>query len=333
MGTRPQAADADLLFDVASVSTPGRRAGAWADALCEHYYPLELATRPGNFSVGRMYIRDIAALRVGTLECDPMEVRLRPEHVRKQVDEFYMIPLTGRSPLTLTQFGRAGDLRPGDLGFVCTGAPYVYSQPERDRFTALRMPAGPVRDRIPFADDLTARAFAGDTAMVAIFLDYVRSCLAHGHGLGRGQLSEQSGVLKCLADLLALAISAPAAADSGESAVRTAHRQRALRFIDANLARPELRPGLVASNLGLSPRYLQRLFAEQGLQVSGLIRARRIAEARQRLAAIGPCRPSVTQIAYDVGFTDPAHFSRAFRTETGMSPSAFMEAAQNAARD
>jgi len=113
MGTRPQAADADLLFDVASVSTPGRRAGAWADALCEHYYPLELATRPGNFSVGRMYIRDIAALRVGTLECDPMEVRLRPEHVRKQVDEFYMIPLTGRSPLTLTQFGRAGDLRPG----------------------------------------------------------------------------------------------------------------------------------------------------------------------------------------------------------------------------
>ncbi|MEQ8349265.1 MAG: AraC family transcriptional regulator [Sneathiellaceae bacterium] len=314
----------DLLFDVTSVGAPARRAHAWADALCEHYYPLDLRTRGEAFEVGRMYIRDIASLRFGALECDPMEVHLRAEHVSRQADEFYMIPFTTRSALELTQFGRAGQVRPGDIGFVCTGSPYIYRQPERDRFTALRMPTAPVRDRVPYADDLTARVFPGDQAMVAIFLDYARSCLAHGDGLQ----GEQPGVLKCLADLFALAISAPgAAAGSEESAVRAAHRQRALRHIDSHLHRRDLRPGTVAQALRLSPRYLQKIFAEHDERLAGVIRSRRIAEARRLLAGAIPGRPSISQIAYAVGFDDVAHFSRAFRDETGTTPSAFRDSA------
>lgn len=314
----------DLRFDVASVGAPGRRAGAWADALCEHYYPLDLRTRGEAFEVGRMYIRDIAALRFGALECDPMEVHLGPQHVGRQAEEFYMIPFTSRTALGLSQFGREGLCQPGDIGFVCTGAPYVYRQPERDRFTALRMPTAPVRDRVPYADDLTARAFSGDQAMVAIFLDYARSCLTHADGLQ----NEQPGILKCLADLFALAISAPGtAATSEESAVRAAHRRRALRFIDSHLASSDLRPGTVARALRLSPRYLQKIFADHNERLSGLIRARRIAEARRLLASATPGRPSISQVAYAVGYDDAAHFSRAFREEMAMSPSAFRDGA------
>jgi choline dehydrogenase-like flavoprotein len=71
--------------------------------------------------------------------------------------------------------------------------------------------------------------------MVAIFLDYERSCLKHGPEL----TDEKPGVLRCLMDLFALAISTSnSALTSEETSVRVAHRHRALRFIEANFARP-----------------------------------------------------------------------------------------------
>jgi AraC-like DNA-binding protein len=184
----------------------------------------------------------------------------------------------------------------------------------RDRFTALRVPTYLVKDRVPFADDLTAKVFSSRNAMVAIFPDYARSCLKHGPEL----TDEKPGVLRCLMDLFALAITASqSASTSDETPVRVAHRHRALRFIEANLTRPDLHSGTVARALRLSPRYLQKIFADRGETLSRVIKARRIAEARRLLEQYESRKSSVAQVAYAVGFDDVAHFSRAFREVRG----------------
>jgi AraC-like DNA-binding protein len=309
-----------VLFDIANVKIPERRLSAWTDALNEHYYSLDVASPAETFDVGRMHITDVASLRVGALECDPMTVYRRPGHIADKGGEFYMIPFTTRSPLLLTQFDREGRFEPGDVGFVATHTPYIYDQPMRDRFTALRVPTCLVKDRVPYADDLTATVFSGGTPMVAIFLNYARSCLKYGPEL----TDEQPGVLRCLMDLFALAISASnSAAMSAETSVRVAHRHRALRFIEANFASPDLHSGTVARALRLSPRYLQKIFADRGETLSRLIRARRIAEARRLLECNETRKASVAQVAYAVGFDDVAHFSRTFREITGVAPSAY----------
>jgi AraC-like DNA-binding protein len=300
------------------VRTPERRLSAWTDALNEHYYSLDVASTTDTFNVGRLQIADVASLRVGALECDPMTVYRRSGHIADRGGEFYMIPFTTHSPLLLTQLGREGRFQPGDVGFVATHTPYIYHQPMRDRFTALRVPTHLVKDRVPYADDLTAKVFFGGDPMVAIFLDYVRSCFKYGPEL----TDEKPGVLRCLMDLFALAISAAhSASTSEETPVRVAHRQRALRFIEANLASPDLHSGTVARALRLSPRYLQKIFSERGETLSRVIRERRIAEARRLLERSETRKASVAQVAYAVGFDDVAHFSRAFREITGTAPS------------
>ncbi len=122
-------------------------------------------------------------------------------------------------------------------------------------------------------------------------------------------------------DLIGLALTADAdAGESGETSVRLAHIRRIMREIDTNLGQFDLGVEVIADSLGLSRRYVQRLVAERGETVSGLIRDRRIAAARRRLADPALSGVSVASIGHAVGFADATRFSRVFREVTDRSP-------------
>lgn len=73
---------------------------------------------------------------------------------------------------------------------------------------------------------------------------------------------------------------------------------------------------------GTSVRTLQRRLSERGWSFSELLADTRLALARQRL--IDPS-VNVVDIAFEVGYSDPAHFTRAFRGWTGQSPIGYRE--------
>jgi len=85
----------------------------------------------------------------------------------------------------------------------------------------------------------------------------------------------------------------------------------------------QLRIGTVANALGISVRTLQRKFAEHGLCFEGLSRTERLRCAADLLARTD-CR--VLDIALDLGYSDHAHFTRAFRRWTGVAPLAYRRA-------
>lgn len=76
-----------------------------------------------------------------------------------------------------------------------------------------------------------------------------------------------------------------------------------------------------ARALAVSPTHLSRVVrAATGVSALRLIDARRMREARRQLAYTNL---PVTTIAYTLGFSDPAYFSRAFARVEGLSPRAF----------
>lgn len=76
-----------------------------------------------------------------------------------------------------------------------------------------------------------------------------------------------------------------------------------------------------AKHLSVSPTHLSRVTrAATGKPASGLIEERLIREARRFLVFTDL---PVSVIAYELGFDDPAYFSRVFRRATGDSPRAF----------
>lgn len=79
----------------------------------------------------------------------------------------------------------------------------------------------------------------------------------------------------------------------------------------------------VAEHAGLSARTLQRRLTEQGLSLSRLV-----AEARLQVAAehlLERHGPSLAEIGFLAGYSDQAHFTRAFAKGVGTSPRRYRE--------
>jgi len=80
----------------------------------------------------------------------------------------------------------------------------------------------------------------------------------------------------------------------------------------------------IAARVGMTERTLQRQLAAKGTPFSDLVRGALLQRAFELL--LDDSR-SITQIAAQLDYSDAAHFSRAFRRWTGLSPQAWRERA------
>jgi len=91
-------------------------------------------------------------------------------------------------------------------------------------------------------------------------------------------------------------------------------------YVDRNLHR-KLSAAAIADLVGLSQNYLARVFRQRaGQTIPGYVIARRVALARLLLRTTDL---SVKQIGLRVGYPDPQHFNKLFRSVTGVSPTDF----------
>lgn len=100
--------------------------------------------------------------------------------------------------------------------------------------------------------------------------------------------------------------------------------RQALIYIDSDLAR-ELSPGTVARALNVSLGYLSTIFKKEfGATLSDHIRTQRMKEAMRLLSDTDL---QIQTVAQHCGILDVQHFSKCFKRHTGMSPTAYREAA------
>jgi AraC-like DNA-binding protein len=92
----------------------------------------------------------------------------------------------------------------------------------------------------------------------------------------------------------------------------------------------DARVEVVARRLATSTRTLQRRLAEEGLSYQGLLDDWRRAAAAKHLVA---SRLSISEVAYLVGYSEPAPFHRAFKRWYGVTPHAFRQQQVSAANE
>lgn len=94
------------------------------------------------------------------------------------------------------------------------------------------------------------------------------------------------------------------------------------KYILKNLAYGEITQNILAKELALSPRMLQRKLKEENTSYSQLLD-----DCRHKLSLelITQNKLAISEITYILGFSDQSNFSRAFKRWTGISPNQYQK--------
>jgi AraC-like DNA-binding protein len=103
--------------------------------------------------------------------------------------------------------------------------------------------------------------------------------------------------------------------------VRAARLREAKAYVLKNLGSQELSTTTVASHLGVTPRYVHKLFETEDESFTEFVLARRLTRAYRMLTDPRFAVLPIGTVALDAGFGDLSHFNRSFRRRFGCTPS------------
>lgn len=90
--------------------------------------------------------------------------------------------------------------------------------------------------------------------------------------------------------------------------------------IEQHLRNPELDATMIAGKVGMSPRYINSLFAAGDTSLMRCVLQRRLECCHRELSATGNSSIRVSEVAFRYGFNESSHFSRVFKQRYGITP-------------
>jgi AraC-like DNA-binding protein len=231
---------------------------------------------------------------------------------------------------TAEQCGREATLHDGDAVLLSCGDVAAMTRPLPCRYVGVRIPHAALASVVPHIEDLTAIPIRRGTPALWLLQSYVTSLLSDDDAFVGPALPHLA--VNHISDLLALMLGAVgdgAAAAEGRGV--SAARLRAIKDdVTRHLGSRTLTIDGLASRHRVTPRYIQRLFENEGTSFTEFVLGQRLARAHRLLSDPRQVERTISSIAFEVGFGDLSYFNRVFRRRFGDMPSNVREAARQA---
>ncbi len=286
----------------------------WHEYVCKTYVPLDLST---NFEP--RFTASASAVQVGrslltSVTSSAAEYTRTRKNIRTSDHGDYLLTTILSGEMRIEQDNRMACIGSGDLCLFDTSRPYHLAV--SDNYSAIHIQT--IRDefdrRFPFAEKVTAMRVAAQGRYARLASTVLQSTLE--------AVGDSSPRLlgPAIIDMVALAFD-----ESFNDIVVDPSRygkivSRAQEVMFDHLFDPSFDISSVPNAVGVSPRTLSRAFAHMGLTPSKWVWSKRLDAAREMILASHT--RSVSEVAITCGFNDFSHFSRAFKLQFGVSPSA-----------
>lgn len=301
-----------IAYDTLSL-TPSNQLEYWHEVVCKHYVSAQSRTDKGDGRFdARLICQEMGQIRVGQYSAPMVHWSRRPQDVRRDDQEVYIISLLRGGQSELSQFGRRVVQRSGDIVIYDATAPFDYSLQSEARL--VKIPKAYFDTRVKRARDFVGVLFPSTLPLMsslstlieeAVKLDVSQSANAL---IGSRLSSSMVEIIVAMCDLLR-------DATGGLSESRL---ERVMRYVQGNLDREELTPARLAEVAGMSLRSLNREFAGLGTTPMRWVWSQRLAASHQALSERRV--KSVTEAAMQCGFNELGHFSRSFKNTYGVTP-------------
>ncbi|MDN3446010.1 helix-turn-helix domain-containing protein [Microbacterium sp. APC 3901] len=307
-----------------SVSTlVARNISEFRAAVSESFVPLQVSTAGPDHFRGIIRGASVDEVHVNEVRATSHVVERTPELIARSDRSYFKLSLMLAGTGLLIQDDREAVLQAGDLAVYDTDRPYSLVFDDDFRTMVVMFPKHLISLPSDMIGQLTAVRISGQGGLGGMVVPYLTQLAGN-----LDQLAGTTGarLAHSALDLVTTVFTRELGLDGVSADPHRALVQRIRSYIDRNLASTDLGPASIASAHFISTRHLHGLFQEQGVTVSTWIRTRRLEQCRRDLLDPMLADRPVAAIAARWGFVDAAHFSRAFKSAFGISPSEYRAA-------
>jgi AraC-like DNA-binding protein len=291
----------------------------WREAFGRVFLRLDILPKGEMFNTD-VSLRAMPGLGLGSITTSACSLSRTPELLADGQDDIGLIALLGGRGRAMDCQGREVELRPGEAVFLRNGHQGIVEYTDDTRHVCFTIPE---RALSPFVTDLDAacmQAINVGTGPLALLLRYAQIIVADetvlphtGAAIAR-HVHDLAAIVMTRSPELAAALSCRGA--------RSAARLAAIKAeIGLQLGNSALSVVSIAARLGITPRYIAKLFEQDGTSFSTFVMEQRLGLAYSLLEDPWRTGISISTLALTAGFGDISHFNKCFRRRYGMTPS------------
>lgn len=303
-----------LMPEQTSDSRSDSREHLWRTAVHERLAAMDLRPMSDVPRLGSLQARDVGDLLITDWQSADIEAVRRSAMAKRDAEALLLFTVTtGRQIIQTPHTSMV--LRPGAILVMNTRTTGRFVVPEALTKRTVRVPITALApyDTGPGVPDLLCLDTA-QNPLARLTRDFLAGVDAQ---LDQMSPADIEGARNALLVLIAGMIRATHTPDVTETDFLPFLRQALEEWIVSHLADGAIRVGDLARAHNVAPRTVHRAFASTGDTMGSVVRAHRLAAARNDLVHTGA---SIAAIAHRWGFCDASHLGREFRREFSMSP-------------
>jgi AraC-like DNA-binding protein len=203
---------------------------------------------------------------------------------------------------------------------------FTITRPTATRFIGIRVPRKAVAPLVGRIDEMPLRLVPHGTEALNLLVTYA-GAIAESLSLGTPEL--QRLVVGHMHDLMAATFGATrdGRAIAEGRGIAAARLRAIMTDIRAHLGDGDLSVAEVAGRQRVTPRYVHKLFENEGLTFSSFVLGQRLSRAHRILSDPQLAHRNISSVAFDVGFGDLSYFNRAFRRHYAATPTEIRQSA------
>lgn len=291
----------------------------WHQVTCRNYSMTECSRIDHRDFRARVSMRSLGACSVSEISSKtrstPLSFTRGPDEIRKGPRDDFMLWLALGGETALIQDGRSARLRPGDLLLHDQARPFTLAFGESSHAAMITIPRALLTTRLSKVEALVARPITSTTPMGALAGTLVRQFL---------RMDEDTScvfgerLVASALDIWSTALEAEVGGTHLATPASQSRLARVQRYMRSKLDDEQVGLTEIAAAQNMSVSTLMRLFAAAGTTPMRWLWKERLSSCYRILADRRTDKISTVALAF--GFSDPSHFSRAFKAEFGRSP-------------